>query len=477
MRLLQMSFAGAVFIIAIVIIRATAINKLPKTTFLVLWEFVLLKLLIPFSVPSMVSVYTLILAFSKAETGNAISTIPQGQFETIQLQFRANDTKTVSVWFIIWCIGMVFCAVLFTVFYLRCLIEFKMSSPVQNDSVERWLKEHPLKRSLSVKQSDRISAPLTYGIFHPVILMPLKTDWKNEKQLQYILLHEYVHIRRFDTVIKLVTIFALCVHWFNPFVWVMYILFNRDMELACDESVIRKSGETSKSAYARILIDMEAKKSGLTPLCNNFSKNAIEERITAIMKTKRTTILSLTLAILLVIGTVTIFATSAQSGARTPDNGSNFIENTTAKTSVGYDEAEINQRLEELEIIIDDSFDELCSGKGNADKLNAVIEAATNEQLELYNMLAAIDNANYYNETYGLFGLVYRLPEDQLYYNGRQVKYFLDNQRNDSVSYQGVFWSDPSGDISLEVNRDTDGNITDLKEVSAKDISYLKIKR
>ncbi len=141
-----------------------------------------------------------------------------------------------------------------------------------------------MKRPILVRQSDRISAPLTYGIFRPVILMPKKTDWKNEKQLQYVLSHEYVHIYRYDTVTKLIVTLALCIHWFNPFVWVMYILFNRDIELACDESVIRQFGEKSKSAYSLMLINMEATKSGLLPFCNNFSKNAIEERITAVMK-------------------------------------------------------------------------------------------------------------------------------------------------------------------------------------------------
>ena len=130
---------------------------------------------------------------------------------------------------------------------------------------------------------------MTYGILHPVILMPKQTDWKNINQLRYIFSHEYVHIYRFDTIAKLIVTYALCIHWFNPFVWVMYILFNRDIELACDESVIRQFGDKSKSAYSLMLISMEAKKSGLSPLCNNFSKNAIEERITAIMNTKRMT--------------------------------------------------------------------------------------------------------------------------------------------------------------------------------------------
>ena len=101
------------------------------------------------------------------------------------------------------------------------------------------------------------------------------------------------------------------IHWFNPFVWLMYILFNRDIELACDESVIRQLGEKSKGDYSRMLIRMEAEKSGLSPFSSNFSKNAAEERITAIMNTKRTTAITLLSACLIVLVTVSLFVTSA----------------------------------------------------------------------------------------------------------------------------------------------------------------------
>ena len=320
MNLLQMSFSGAAFITAVVIIRAVAINKLPKKTFLVLWELVILRLLIPFSIPSMFSVYTLVThsisSTTLPEAGKDYN-IPtmQGLFVTTQgaEQPPENILSSVSMWFIVWCAGIILIALFFVISYLRCLIEFRTALPVHNHYVEKWLAERPLKRPILVKQSDRISAPLTYGIFRPVILVPKKMDWKNEKQLQYVLSHEYVHIYRYDTVTKLIATLALCIHWFNPFVWVMYILFNRDIELACDESVIRQFGEKSKSAYSLMLINMEATKSGLLPFCNSFSKNAIEERITAIMKTKKTTIFSLVLACLIVVGVATAFATSAQA--------------------------------------------------------------------------------------------------------------------------------------------------------------------
>ena len=331
MSLLQMSFSGAVFITAVVMIRAAAINKLPKKTFLVLWELVMMRLLIPFSIPSVFSVYTLVTHGLSSAALPEVTTdynmpVVEGVFAATggMEQPPADILSSISLWFIVWCAGMIPAALFFVISYLRCLMEFRTALPVRSHYVEKWLEQQTLKRPVLVRQSDRISTPLTYGIFRPVILMPKKTDWKNEKQLQYILTHEYVHIYRYDTVTKLIAACALCVHWFNPFVWVMYRLFNRDIELACDESVIRQFGEKSKSAYSLMLINMEAAKSGLLPFCNNFSKNVVEERITAIMKMKKTSLFAICIATMLIVGVTTTFATSAAGS----DRESNTVQGT-----------------------------------------------------------------------------------------------------------------------------------------------------
>ena len=326
MNLVQMSFSGAIFIAVVIVIRAVSINKLPKRTFLVLWGIALLRLLIPFSIPSMLSAYSFInRSIPVKETVSdmpASDLIPATQTEQLfvgestpqtqmpQVQIPQSSIQ-VSVWVILWSVGAIACAAFFIISYLHWSFEFKTSMPVLNAFAAQWLEEHQLKRPITIRQSDRVETPLTYGIFRPVILMPLKTDWENKRQLQYILLHEYVHICRYDMVTKLLSVFVLCVHWFNPMVWVMYILFNRDIELACDECVIREFGENSKSEYALTLISMEEKKSGLMPICNNFSKNAIEERITAVMKIKKTTFAAVIMATAIVASVTTVFATSA----------------------------------------------------------------------------------------------------------------------------------------------------------------------
>ena len=312
MSLLQMSFTGGILILAVIVIRALAINMLPKKAFHALWWISVVRLMIPFSIPSAFSVYSLMGSHAPGNGSQAIRVLPIGASGQAA-SMPDSITNAVSTWTVVWAAGVLVCAVFFSLAYWKCRKEFQTSIPVGNDFTENWLSVHQQGRRISIRQSGRFSAPLTYGVLHPVILMPTSTKWENTDSLAYVLAHEYVHIRRFDSIRKLVLIVVLCVHWFNPLVWVMYILANRDIELSCDEAVVRLFGENAKAAYARALISMEETRSGLTPLCNNFSKNGIEERITAIMKIKKTTVFSLVLAGFIVVGTATAFATSANA--------------------------------------------------------------------------------------------------------------------------------------------------------------------
>ena len=312
MSLLQMSFTGGILILAVIVIRALAINMLPKKAFNALWWISVVRLMIPFSIPSAFSVYSLMGSHAPGNGSQAIRVLPIGASGQAA-SMPDSITNAVSTWTVVWAAGVLVCAVLFSLAYWKCRKEFQTSIPVGNDFTENWLSVHQQGRRISIRQSGRFSAPLTYGVLHPVILMPTSTKWENTDSLAYVLAHEYVHIRRFDSIRKLALIVVLCVHWFNPLVWGMYVLANRDIELSCDEAVVRFFGESAKTAYARALISMEETRSGLTPLCNNFSKNAIEERITAIMKIKKTTVFSLVLAGFIVVGTATAFATSANA--------------------------------------------------------------------------------------------------------------------------------------------------------------------
>lgn len=316
MSLFQMSVAGGVLILFIVVIRALAIHRLPKTTFLALWMIAALRLLLPFSIPLTFNIHIGLDVFSdvvqELPSGNIASTLPGDSPPSYDIGTAVPSpaTEHISTFEILWLVGVLLLAIYFSISYFRSMRKFRMSIPDNTPYIQNWLTAHQISRPLAVRSSDLISSPLTYGILHPVILLPKKLDRNDQVALKYVLTHEYVHIRRFDAITKILFAAVLCIHWFNPLVWVMYVLANRDIELSCDAWVIRMMGEKKRSSYALMLIKMEERRNGMSALCSHFGKNAISERIEAIMKFKKATAVASALALVLVVGATTAFATS-----------------------------------------------------------------------------------------------------------------------------------------------------------------------
>ena len=321
MSLFQMSVAGGVLILFIVLIRALAIHRLPKTTFLALWMIAALRLLLPLSIPMPFKIHIDLDVFSdvvqKLPSGNIGFPIPgesRHAYDTGAV-VSSPAAERISIFVILWLVGVLLLALYFSISYLWSMRKFRMSVPDNTPYIREWLNAHQIVRPIEVRSSDLISSPLTYGILHPVILLPKKLDRNDQAALQYVLTHEYVHIRRFDAITKILFAAVLCIHWFNPLVWGMYVLANRDTELSCDAWVIRMTGVKNRSSYALMLIKMEERRNGMSALWNHFGKNAISERIEAIMKFKKTSIWACILALALIAGATTAFA-----AARTDDN-------------------------------------------------------------------------------------------------------------------------------------------------------------
>ena len=308
-------------ILFIVVIRALAIHRLPKTTFLALWMIAALRLLLPLSIPMPFKIHIDLDVFSdvvqKLPSGNIGFPIPgesRHAYDTGAV-VSSPAAERISIFVILWLVGVLLLALYFSISYLRSMRKFRMSVPDNTPYIREWLNAHQIVRPIEVRSSDLISSPLTYGILHPVILLPKKLDRNDQAALQYVLTHEYVHIRRFDAITKILFAAVLCIHWFNPLVWGMYVLANRDTELSCDAWVIRMTGVKNRSSYALMLIKMEERRNGMSALWNHFGKNAISERIEAIMKFKKTSIWACILALALIAGATTAFA-----AARTDDN-------------------------------------------------------------------------------------------------------------------------------------------------------------
>lgn len=505
MNFMQISFSGAIVILAILLIRTCSGNQLPKRILLSLWWVALFRLLIPFSFPSTFSVYPLISQISSSaldialsfphdsenfseETSAVFHSLSPGQNETASVSIdtttaiadsiteTGNNMPFVSVWFLIWCAGAIFCTAFYLIAWLRCRFEFQTSLPVNTPFTEQWLKEHPLKRPLSIRQTDKIDTPLTYGVFHPVILLPKKLHLTDSIQILHILSHEYMHIIHFDILMKFISTTALCIHWFNPLVWIMYLFVNRDIELACDESVIFLFGKTSRASYAETLLNMETQKNRITDFYSNFNKNAIEERIIAIMKTniatKKAKILSCIISVGLLIFATAFFSTSAIAKTDTSS------EATNSDMADSYVTAS----------------DETASDRFNTASENMVIESVADSDYDPEEILPA-SKADFSKEgkllhNYEQFGISYD-TEGKFYYDGQPVRYFRDGaeikEDNEVIGWAVRYeYLNQKGTIDVYTVRETEykedgsintcGPVIGMKQADKKEFHALDIK-
>ena len=524
MSLLQMSFLGTVIILLIVVLRAVLINRLPKKTFLILWWIALIRLLVPFSIKSVTSIYSLLQSIysdiNPVRTAQTTTFLPiHGNMPEIAnglSEAMVQRTESISILSVIWLAGLLLCFGFFAVSYIKCYREFRFSLPVENDILEAWKEKHPLKRSLSIRQTETIAAPLSYGVIRPVILMPKNTEWKNIYQLRYVLEHEYVHISRLDMLTKLIMIAAVWIHWFNPLVWVTYILFYRDLELSCDETVVRRFGMDIKSVYATALISMEEKKSGLTPLCNSFSKNAIEERIRAIMKIKKTSKFAVIISAVLVICVTGGFATSASSLEKKTETAQENGETTVALNEVNIREDEslsssdvewwtaeeyakwldeekevlqsmigekaytggdgwfvwTQEKVDETIALYEDNLQKIKDGmklSKSSDDAVGITMAYSPENIEYAKQEAETvtenkdSNENVFSEEqlseYAKAGITYQKETGFLMYDGKTIGYFRDEFKPGTYTIS----SKRGGTLRVEVQRENYGTITDVK--------------
>ena len=317
MSLLQMSISGAVFILFIVVIRSLVLNYVPKRTFNILWAIAAFRLLFPISFPSLFSIYTPMLhqvtvwQMTSPSTTDAV-TNPQLLVNPF-VEGASHSAGTISTNTAIWITGVVLLALLLTFLYARSRRMFAESIPVETPKCNEWLQKQQLHRKITIRVSDQISSPVTYGIIRPVILLPKNIDYENNCVIESILTHEYTHIKRFDGISKFVLAITLCVHWFNPLVWVLYVLANRDIELSCDEKVIHILGYENKARYALALLDLKERQNNALMLYNSFSRSATKERISSIMKYKKHSFFSIVGAALILCVAVCCFLTSAKA--------------------------------------------------------------------------------------------------------------------------------------------------------------------
>lgn len=279
LEILNMSFTGSIVILFVLLARLL-LKKAPTIFSYALWSVVLFRLVCPFSFESMFSLLPtkaspiaqniVYMQTPTIDTGLAI--INDAVNELLPTATPAASVNPLHIWVIIgsmiWVIGIIF------------LLSYSLGTLLQ-------LKKR-LKTATSFQDniflSDKIETAFVLGALHPKIYLP---DHLTDGQREHILLHEQTHIKRFDHLVKLLSFFVLCLHWFNPLAWVAFFASSKDMEMSCDDAVVKKLGSDIKKDYSTSLLTLATGKRivGGTPLA--FGESDTKGRIKNVLSYKK----------------------------------------------------------------------------------------------------------------------------------------------------------------------------------------------
>ena len=285
-QVLNMSMTGSVVILLVMLARLI-LKRAPKVFSYALWSVVLFRLLCPVAFTAPVSVLnalepevqeasesTSVVYFIPAEVTQDpdFTFIPaknQSEMESVQAeesQHSPLDLMTVASY--VWLTGTGIMMLYSVIQYIR--LRGKLVGAV----VYRR----------NVYRTDYIDTPFVMGIFSPKIYLPSDVPMNERK---YIIAHERHHIRRCDHIIKLLAYLALCIHWFNPLVWAAFILAGKDMEMSCDEAVIRKMGSQIRADYSASLLRLATHKKIIAGMPLAFGEGDTKGRVMNMAKWKK----------------------------------------------------------------------------------------------------------------------------------------------------------------------------------------------
>lgn len=221
-----------------------------------------------------------------------------------------------------------------------------------------------------IRVLDKDCSPFVFGVFKPIIYIPSsvnKVDWP------YIIAHESSHIKRLDHIVKPLAFIGLCLYWFNPLIWVAYILLSKDIEYACDEKTVKDMEKGDKKAYSLALLSVSHKSSRVfAPL--SFGKVNVKERIKRVMKYK-TSVWAITVTAVICIGLFIFAACTPDAVTHTPpsDDSSDVSADSSAESAENSEESEEDSKAESNEE----------SNISDATKFNISVEYVSDEEADV----------------------------------------------------------------------------------------------
>lgn len=309
-KILSMSLSAS-FVIAAVLLLRLLLRKAPKKYSYFLWLLVFFRLLCPFSIESAFSLIPvnadaiayqtgtdessikvntgvetvdwvvnrgITAANQKFSTGSAFGGQEAASTEVVSAEKKAGFLdKVFSGMMILWITGVILLTVVSIAQVLR--LRWKLRTAVL---VTSNINRNGNKDICPIYESEHIQTAFLLGILRPRIYLPLGI----EEERGYVIAHEMMHKRRGDYLVKPICYLAVILHWFNPLVWLSFYLMTKDMEMSCDEQVLKGAIEDIRSEYSRSLLNVSVKGSGLSiPLA--FGESNTKERIKHVLKYKK----------------------------------------------------------------------------------------------------------------------------------------------------------------------------------------------
>ena len=274
LKLLNLSISASWLVLAVLVLRLVS-KRSPKWVNVLLWGIVALRLVLPFSIesalsliPSAETVSPAAVQFAPAPTiTSGVSVIDNAVNSSLSEHFAAVPTASVNPLYVwteiagwVWLIGLGAMLLYALVSYLRLRRRVSVSLPIQDH----------------IYLCDAISSPFILGVVKPRIYLPSGLD---EVQRQNVLSHERAHLARRDHWWKPLGFALLAVYWFNPVLWLAYTLLCRDIELACDERVIRTMDESAVKTYSTVLLACSMPRKAVITCPLAFGEVGVKERV------------------------------------------------------------------------------------------------------------------------------------------------------------------------------------------------------
>ena len=311
LKIINMSISASWLVLAVLILRFV-LKKAPKWINVLLWGIVAIRLICPFSFESTLSLIpsaeTIPLNIGMDTTptinsgisaiNNAVNPIIS-QSNTPMAGASVNLLQiTIGIYEYIWIFGMIALALYTAISYWR--LRRKVDTAVRYKD--------------NIFQSENVSSPFVFGIIKPRIYLPFKM---NGQDLEHVVAHEHAHIRRKDHWWKPFGFLLLTIHWFNPLMWMAYVLLCRDIELACDEKVIKELGNEQRGDYTQALVACSVNRRMIAACPLAFGEVSVKERVKSVMNYKKPAFWVIIISVIVCVGVAVCFLTNPKQDSYT----------------------------------------------------------------------------------------------------------------------------------------------------------------